>query len=450
MSSTQMIQSLRRHILIACATLALVAGSTIAASAQLASSAWPKYMQGTASRGASSNSPSSISTLANEVTISHTSDTSPIIGPNNEIYYAYSSSGSSTTTVAAYHISGSSLVFDWSVSVRGIVTSSSPAADSNGYLYIGTNDSGLGYVERIATSSPHTVTEVAVQGGSSTPYGNAGQASANIGSDGTVYVGTNSSVSGGHFGLIAVTGSTMSILWQFASQWAGGTSFPGFYGSLAVDTSQSPNVVFSVGFTHDYSRIFQGKDPAVPLWASLNGSGTVLYDLRFPDAFKYYPEQQSPALSNNNSTVYATRVNSGTGPYACSVEARSTSGTLSWSQSSGTLNDRTRQVAVDANGNVIVGGQGYVYKFNSSGTAVSGWPVSLSGDLTAATPSVDSNGNVYVAGFNTSTGTGSIYIISSSGSVLTTISGVKARHSNIALGSNFAVVGTDNGLALLQ
>ena len=285
------------------------------------------------------------------------------------------------------------------------------AVDSSGNVYVGgyTASQGAGSFDFLITKydTSGTIQWQRSLGGGSTDYG-YGIA---VDSSGNVYVAgqTASQGAGSNDFLITKYNTSGTIQWQRS---LGGAGSEIGYG-IAVDSSGN---VYITGLTAS-----QGAGSVDVLIAKYDTSGTIQWQRSLGGTSS---EEGNGIAVDSSGNVYITGYTNsqGAGDRDVLITKYNTSGTIQWQRSLGGASfDVGVSIAVDIGGNVYVTGyEGsqsaglgdvLIAKYNTSGTIQ--WQRSLGGSSNdrGYGIAVDGSGNVYVTGYTSSQGAGSLDIL---------------------------------------
>jgi outer membrane protein assembly factor BamB len=294
----------------------------------------------------------------------------------------------------------------WTYTTGGSHIQSSPAIGSDGTIYVGSNDGNLYAIDSLG----HLKWAYQTGGGGVSYYGIL--SSPAIGSDGTIYVGSN------YNGQLYAINPSGTLKWSYTT------------GAGSAHTIKTSPAIGSDG------TIYVGDDK---LYA-INPSGTLKwsYTTGVISDSSWLPP--SPAIGSDGTIYVGSNYNG-------QLYAINPSGTLKWSYTTGSNVNTNLQSspAIGSDGTIYVGGD-KLYAINPSGTLK--WTYQTISYIQSS-PAIGSDGTIYVA-----CGDSKLYAINPSGTLkwfdkLGFTTYVDNLHSSPAIGSDGIIyVGDDKLYAI--
>ena len=358
-----------RSILVLLTVLLMVGG----ADAQLMDSPWAKFHQNLNNTGQSSYSSTSDGTLKWSYVTSGAIRSSPAIDSNGIIYV-----GSDNWDLQAIYPNGT---LKWEYSTAGSIESS-PAIDSNGIIYVGSKDNNLHAVYPNGTLKWKYAT------------GNDIYSSPAIDSNGIIYVGS-------------YDGKLYAIYPNGTMKWNYTTDTYIYYSSPAIDVNGIiyignnngnlyaiyPNGNLKWNYTTTYGNL---SAPAIDLNGiiyvgsqdgklyAINQNGTSKWNYTTGGSIF----QSSPAIASDG-TIYI-------GSNDTKLYAINQDGTMKWNYTTG--NDIYSSPAIDSNGVVYIGNyENYIFAIYPNGALK--WSYLTSGYIYSS-PAIASDGMIYVGSYD--------------------------------------------------
>jgi outer membrane protein assembly factor BamB len=285
------------------------------------------------------------------------------------------------TGVSPYDTSANLGKLKWSFMTGGTIESS-PTIGTDGTIYVGSNDDKLYAINSNGTEKWHFIT------------GNTVDSSPAIGSDGTIYVGSDD------FKLYAINPNGTEK-WSFMTNNALSSSPAiGFDGTIYIGSNDNKMYAINPDGTEKWNFTAGDQIHSSP---AIDGNGTIYIGSHDDKLYAINPNGTKKWNYTTGATICSSPAIGFDGTiYAASNDGKlyaiNPNGSKKWSYTIGYAFDRSSP-AIDSDGTIYIGSyDNKLHAINPNGTEK--WSFTTGGDIIASSPAIGSDGIIYFGSFD--------------------------------------------------